>query len=198
MIDDQLFGKTRAGILREIYLNPGQRISYSELIRRLRSGDGAVSRELKNLLSMGLISEEREGNQRFLRAARQSPLFGEMRALVSKAAGASRILREALEDVRAKIEVAFIFGSVAKGRDRRDSDLDLLVIGNAGYSVVSERLQHLEKRLGRRVQILYFNPGSPVDRNSLRKPSMQAVLAGPKQFVVGGERELSRFLAKRK
>ena len=198
MIDDRLFGKTRAGILRELYLNPGMRISFNELVRRLRTGDGAVSRELKNLLALGLVSEEREGSHRFLRAARRSPLFQEMKALVAKASGSPKAVRDALQDLEGRIEVAFIFGSVARGAERPDSDLDLFVIGTAGYSVVAERMHSVEKRLGRRVQVLYYNSDSQADRVSLRKASVHALLTGSKRFVIGGERELEEFLAKRK
>jgi predicted nucleotidyltransferase len=194
MIDDQLFGKTRAGILREVYLNPGRRISFNELVRRVGTGDGAVSRELKNLLATGLVIEEREGNHRFLRAGQDSPLFKEARAFISKASGPTHIIRRALADLESQIAVAFIFGSVAKGRERADSDLDLFFIGSAGYSVVTERLRSLEKRLGRRVQTLHFNADSQVDRASLQKPSMRSILAGPKRFVIGTDGDLERVL----
>lgn len=197
LLDDRLFGKTRAGILREIFLNPDKRVSFNELVRRTGSGDGAVARELKNLLAAGLIAEEREGNHRFLRAARQCPVYAELKAFVSKAAGAPRLIREALHGLGDGIEVAFVFGSLASGHERPDSDLDLFVIGSTGYSTVSERLHVVEKRLGRRVQILYFDPKSQVDRASLRKPSMQALLLRPKRFVIGSDTELRRFVSKR-
>lgn len=89
-----------------------------------------------------------------------------------------------------------MFGSVAKGVERADSDLDLFVIGTAGHSVVSERMYAIEGRLGRKVQTLYFDANSPADRASLRKPSMQVMLSGPRLFVIGEETHLQRFLSK--
>ena len=59
-------------------------------------------------------------------------------------------------------------------------------------------MHSVEKRLGRRVQVLYYNSDSQADRASLRKPSVHALLTGAKRFVIGGERELEEFLAKRK
>ncbi len=198
MLDDRLFGKTRAAILREVFLNPDKRISFNELVRRVKSGDGAVSRELKNLLATGLIDEEREGNLRFLRAARQSPVFSELKAFIAKASGAPRIIRDALKGLEQDIDIAFVFGSMARGRERPDSDLDLFVIGKAGYSVVSDRLRPIEKRLGRPVQTLYFASNSQVDRASLRKPAMQSVLAGPKRYVIGNDYDLRRIMEARR
>jgi predicted nucleotidyltransferase len=68
------------------------------------------------------------------------------------------VLREALKDIENAVAVAFIFGSVATGDEREHSDLDLFVVGTAGYSVVTERTRSVEDRLGRRVQVLYFEP----------------------------------------
>jgi predicted nucleotidyltransferase len=198
MIDERLFGKTRAGILREVYLNPDKRVSFNELVRRLRTGDGAVARELKNLIGMGLLTEEREGSHRFLKAAKSSPLFNELKSLVTKASGPAKIIRESLRDLGKDIDVALIFGSVAKGTERAESDLDLFVVGKAGYSAVADCVRSVEKRLGRRVQVLYYDSRTQADRASLRKPSVHALLDGPRRFVVGGERELNELLAKRK
>jgi predicted nucleotidyltransferase len=112
-------------------------------------------------------------------------------AFISKTSGIPSIVREVLAGLEDQIVVAFVFGSVATGSERMDSDLDLFVIGTAGYSVLTERLYAIEERLGRRVQVLYFDPTSAQDRKSLRKSSMQAILAGPKSFVLGDEPALA-------
>lgn len=196
MLDDLLFGRTRAALLRELYANPDRRISFNDLVRRLKSGPGAVSRELAMLSSAGLISEEREGNQRFVSASVTSPVYAELKAFLTKASGAPSFIRDALRDLEGSIEVALIFGSVAKGTERPDSDLDLFVAGTAGYSVVSQRMHPMSERLGRSVQIVYFDVSSSVDRASLQKPSTRAMLEGPKVFVLGDERRLEDLLSK--
>ncbi len=195
MLDAVLLGKTRSAVLREMFLNPDQRLSFNELVRRTKTGDGAVAREVKLLLDAGLLIEQREGNQRFLAARKDSPVFPELKAFLGKTSGIPAVVREALAALEDKIEVAFIFGSVAQGRERADSDLDLFVIGTAGYSVVTEHLYPIEQRLGRRVQILYFDPSFPEDRGSLQKSSMQAILTSQKVFVLGDESRLATLLA---
>ncbi|WP_129775757.1 MarR family transcriptional regulator [Peristeroidobacter soli] len=191
MLDEVLFGKTRAAVLRELYTNPDRRLSFNELVRRLKSGPGAVSRELATLTAAGLVVEQREGHQRFLSAGTSSPVFAELRNFIAKVSGAPTYIRDALQGLEDKIDVALIFGSVAKGAERADSDLDLFVIGTVGYSVITERIYSIEERLGRRVQTLYFDRDSSTDRASLMKSSMRAVLAGPKVFVLGDEAKLA-------
>lgn len=195
MLDELLLGRTRAAVLRELYVNPGRRISFNELVRRLKSGPGAISRELALLTEAGLVIEQREGNQRFLSAGIASPLFAEIRAFITKASGIPSLVREALRHLEGSIDVAVIFGSVARGAERVDSDIDLFIVGSPGYSVVMQRLYAIQDRLGRRVQTLYFDPKSAADRASLRKPAMRALLAGPKLFVLGDERTLEASMS---
>jgi predicted nucleotidyltransferase len=197
MLDAVLLGKTRSAVLREMFLNPDRRLSFNELVRRVKSGDGAIARELRTLIDAGLVAEQREGNQRFLTARRDSPVFDELKSFISKTSGMPFIVREALKERERQIAIAFIFGSVAQGREREDSDLDLFVIGTAEYSQLTEKLYSIEERLGRRVQVLYFDANSDQDRKSLRKPSMRAILAGPKMFVLGDESRLASLLDSR-
>jgi DNA-binding transcriptional ArsR family regulator len=194
MLDVALLGKTRAAILRELYLNVDRRISFNELVRRTQSGAGAVSRELKTLGDAGLLIEEREGNQRFLAAATSSPVYAELKSFISKCSGVPHLLREALRDIEDRIAVAFVFGSVAEGIERAESDLDLFVVGTAGYSVVTERARAIENRLGRPVQVLYFDTSSAADRKSLRKSSVRAIARGPRMFVIGDQTRLAKLI----
>lgn len=194
MLDAVLLGKTRSAVLRELFLNPDRRLSFNELVRRVRTGDGAVAREVRLLLEAGLLVEQREGNQRFLAARQDSPVFLELKAFIAKTSGVPSVLREALAGLGHALDVVFIFGSVATGRERPDSDLDLFVIGTAGYSVVTEHLYPIEERIARRVQVVYFDASLPEDQASLRKSSMQAILSSPKIFVVGDESRLNALL----
>ena len=194
MLDAILLGRTRAALLRELFLNPDQRISFNELVRRTQSGAGAISRELKTLTEAGLVTDVREGNQRFLSAARDSPVYAELKSLISKCSGVALVLREALEEIATEISVAFVYGSVATGTEREGSDIDLFIVGSAGYSVVTEHVRRVENRLGRPVQVLYFDERSEADRASLRKSSMRRILEGPKLFVLGDDEGLVKLI----
>src|SRR5207249_11399772 len=94
MLDAVLLGKTRAALLREMFLNPARRLSFNELVSRAKSGDGAVSRELRTLIAACLVDEQREGNQRFLTARLDSPVYAELNSFIAKASGAPAVVRE--------------------------------------------------------------------------------------------------------
>src|SRR5689334_10967677 len=129
-ISNALFSKVQQRVLALIFSHPERSFYTSEIVRRIRSGTGAVERELSRLQRSGLVSVERIGNQKLFRANRESPVFGELQSLVLKTVGLTEPLRKALAPYSNKINEAFVYGSVAKGSDTAQSDIDLIVIGD--------------------------------------------------------------------
>jgi len=58
-----------------------------QLVRAVGAGHGAVQRELKHLTNMGLIVRRPQGNQVLYRANPQSPIFREIKSLITKTVG---------------------------------------------------------------------------------------------------------------
>ncbi len=56
-----------------------------------------------------------------------------MRGLMLKTAGAVDVLRAALASMADRIDVAFIYGSLARGAEKAESDVDVMVIGEVGF-----------------------------------------------------------------
>ena len=79
-------------------------------------------------------------------------IFDELRAIVRKTFGLADVLREALADLAERIDVAFVYGSVASGEDTAGSDIDLLLAGRRlSYPDVMAALGDAEASLGRKV-----------------------------------------------
>ena len=88
----------------------------------------------------------------FYHANRESPVFNELHQLVLKTVGLVDPLREALTPYRQSIKSAFVYGSIAKGKDTAKSDIDVMIIGEGlAYSEVFSALQQAEKHLARPV-----------------------------------------------
>jgi hypothetical protein len=111
-LSSALFSSVQGRVLALIFGQPDRSFYTSEIVRNVRSGTGAVERELSRLQRSGLVSVERIGNQKHYRANRQSPIFEELRSLVLKTVGLTEPLRESLEAYSKKIKVAFVYGSV--------------------------------------------------------------------------------------
>jgi predicted nucleotidyltransferase len=190
-ISNALFSKVQQRVLALIFGHPERSFYTSEIVRRIRSGTGAVERELSRLQSSGLVSVERIGNQKHFRANRESPVFRELQSLVLKTVGLTEPLRKALEPYTNKIKAAFVYGSVAKGADTAQSDIDLMVIGDElSYSDLYTALRNAESLLQRKVSPLFLSVKDWKRKTSQKDSFANKVKAQPKLFIVGSEKDI--------
>lgn len=174
--------------------HPGTQFHASEIIRRVGSGSGAVQRELEKLSDAGILNVTASGNRKLYYANRQSPIFAELRALIMKTAGLVEPLRLALAPFRTKIDLAFIYGSVAKGRDTAKSDVDLMIIGQEiAYSEMYLALQKTEKLLLRTINPSMMTPAEWSRRLTGKNSFIGKIFQQPRLFVFGTENELKRI-----
>ncbi|HEY6320295.1 MAG TPA: nucleotidyltransferase domain-containing protein [Thermoanaerobaculia bacterium] len=133
----------------------------------------------------------RAGNQKHYQARRESPVFAELHALVTKTVGLAEPLREALGASADSIRAAFVFGSVAKGRDKAGSDIDLMVISDTlHYTDLFEALQPAEAVLARPINPLLMSVTDWQAKRAREGSFTARVAAQPKVFVIGSGDDL--------
>lgn len=81
---DALFSAVQQRLLGLLFGQPQKSFYAKEIIRTLRSGTGAVARELDRLEKCGLILVERIGNQKHYKANAKSPIYEELCGIVQK------------------------------------------------------------------------------------------------------------------
>jgi predicted nucleotidyltransferase len=192
-LSNALFSKVQQRVLGLIFAYPDRSFYTSEIIRAVASGTGAVERELSRLRRSGLVSVERIGNQKHYRANRHSPIFEELQGLVLKTVALSEFLKKALEPHASEIKTAFIFGSVAKGTDTAQSDIDVMVIGDdLNYSDLYTAFQRAEDRLLRKINPAFLTSQEWQQRSSQAGSFARKLALGPKMFIFGTQRDLRR------
>ena len=150
-----------------------------------------MQRELARLEASGLVVVHRYGRQKHFQANPQSPLFHELTAIVSKTIGVAEPIRRALEPLAPRIHAAFVFGSVAKGADRSDSDIDLMVISDAlTYGEIFEVLESAGKSLGRAVNPTVYSSSEFRMRIKKGNAFLTKVMAQPRIWVIGSEADV--------
>lgn len=185
---DSLFPKARQRVLALLFGSPDRVFYTNEVIKLAASGTGAVQRELARLESSGLIFSKEVGNQTHYQANRSSPVFAEIRSLVTKTFGVADLLRHALSSRSAQIEKAFIFGSVASGEDTSVSDLDLMIVSEAlSYPDLFAELESAEERLGRKINPTIYTPSEFARRITEGNSFVQRVMERPKIWLIGEE-----------
>ena len=188
---DALFTKTQQRVLALLFGQPQRSFYANELIGLAQSGSGAVQRELARLEASGLVTVHRIGNQKHYQANRAAPIFEELRGIVLKTFGVVDVLRAALAPLWPLVEVAFIYGSLAKGTEHAGSDIDLMVIGSLPSNAeLLEALLPAHAQLGRAVNPTLYTQDEFAQRVRDGKSFMMRVLEQPKIMVKGCEHDI--------
>jgi predicted nucleotidyltransferase len=194
-----LFPKVRRELLGTILLHPKQSWYLSELVRHLGRAPSQLHRELAALTDAGVLQRRVEGRQTYFAANPACPYLPELAGLLRKLMGSEHVLRGALEPLRDKIQCAFIYGSVARGDETAESDVDLMVIGEIGISDLVPALREAEKALGREINPTIYPPRELARKLKSGHHFIRSVLKEPsKTFIIGTNRELEKAASGKK
>ena len=186
-----LSSRVKAEIFRLLFGHAERELHLREIERRSGLSVSAVRQELQRLVRLGLVEARKDGNRMYFRAGIRHPLFADLRNLVLKTSGLVEVLRELLKPL--KIQAAFVFGSIASGKEGAHSDVDLLVVGKTSFREVCDCLGGTEITLGRDVNPVVLSLEEFVRRRKDNDHFLSTVLNAPKLFVIGDEDELERL-----
>ena len=192
-----MFGAYRRKLLATLLLRPDEKFHVRELGRMTRISAGSVHRELKVMAESGLLLREQVGNQVFYQANQASPVYPELAAIFRKTIGLATLLGDALRVFGDKIDLAFVFGSMATGRPKPTSDVDVLVLGDLELVDVVKALSSLQQTLGREINPVAMTIDKFVAQLAKRERFAIRVLDEPKVFVRGDEREFAELVKDR-
>jgi len=192
-VGETLFGKTQRALLALFFTRPDEAFYLRQIVRTAGIGQGTVQRELARWVAAGLLVRTQRGNQVYYQANAESPVFGELKSLAVKTAGVADVLREALAALAERIAVAFVYGSLAKGTGRANSDVDVMVIGDVSFGDVVSALQSAQNTLSREVNPSVYSEEEFRAKCQAKQHFVTSVLHAPKVFLVGGEHELKRL-----
>ena len=186
-----LFPKVRQRVLAVLFGTPDRSFYANEVIALAQSGTGAVQRELLALSESGLLLVSKQGNQKHYQANASAPVFSELRGLVLKTMGLADVIRTALAPLAAQIDIAFIYGSVARQQDNAHSDVDVMIVSpKLGYAEVFGALESAAVSLSRKVNPTLYTPADWAKRIEQDSAFISRVLQQPKIWLVGDEEQL--------
>jgi len=187
---EKIFGsRIRAKILGWLFTHPDESFFVRQMATILREDPTNVSREMARLEALGILRSKRNGNLKHFQSNQECPFFEELKGLVLKTSGVAGRIRSSLERL-AGIEFAFIYGSYAKGEEKADSDVDLLIIGDVDMDRLDSNLGKLEKMLGREINYVLYSKEEFKSKRKAKDGFLMDVLSGKKIMVVGAENGL--------
>jgi predicted nucleotidyltransferase len=173
-----LFGsQAKARLLGVLFSNPHEAYHLRGLATMAGVESGNAVKMLRALAAAHLVKQVSDPRGARYQADDRSPLFGALRQLFLAADALLQDLRRVADTLQA--EEVHVFGSMARGTARPDSDVDILVVGDLSTIEAQAAFKPVARKHKREVSVLV------VDRDTLRKqaaegaPFWRDVLAHP-------------------
>jgi len=183
-IGDALFTKTQQQVLGLLYGKPDQSFYLNEVVRLAGMGKGSVNRELLKLVDAGLLTVTKQGNQKHYQANASNPIFSELKQIVHKSFGIVDVIKSSLSTLLPKLNMAFIYGSIAKESGHAGSDIDVMLVGDdLSYSDVMGLLDNAEQQLARTINPTLLTPVEFEKRITAGQSFLTRVMEQPKLWL---------------
>ena len=192
-----LFGKTRRSILALLYSHPDESYYLRQILRLAGVAPGAGQRELRWLSDVGIVRRTVSGNQVYFQANSDCSIFSELRSLVTKTVGVGDIVRSALVQLKERLNLVLLYGSVAYGEETRDSDVDVLIVGNVTFAEIVEKLSPAQNLLGREINPTVYELEEFLSKVRNGHHFLDSVLNEEFIYLIGDKSELERLVGKR-
>jgi len=184
-LGDALFTTTQQKVLGLLYSQPSRSFYTREIIRLTDMGVATIKRELDRMLAAGILYLTKIGNQHHYQADPECPIYNEIVEIVKKTFGISGVIKTALSPISNKIVWAFIFGSVASGKELSTSDIDLMVIGDISFSETVNAIYPIQESLGREINPKIYSVKEWNKMYKQKNAFITEVLTKPRMDIVG-------------
>lgn len=188
-----LFTRYHRVILGLLLVRPDQQFHVRELARMTGFPVGTLNRQLRRLAEGGILLAEKQGNQVRYQANRACPVFEELAGLFRKTTGLAYVVRDALAPEWEHVDLALIFGSMASGTARPQSDLDLLVISERGLREIVGLLFPLQEELRREINPVVMTRQEFAAETRKGSGLLRRIMDEPKIFVKGTQHDFEEL-----
>ena len=187
---DTLFPRTRQAILSAVLLRPDKWWYLTDLANHLGVSPSSLQRELASLVNGDLLISRRDGKRVYYKVNQDCPIVEELQAIFVKTSGIADVINSSLRKFSGKIDIAFVYGSVARTEQLSTSDVDLMIVGDVGLADLVPGLRRAEKALSREINPTIYSPGEFLQRRKEGDSFIHTVLSDSKIFLKGNDSEL--------
>lgn len=152
-----------------------------------------VQRALKRIERTGLVTKTKRGNMVYYKSDRMHPAFEDLKRVFLKTVALGDALREALAPLADKVKLAFIYGSLAQGKETAQSDIDLFLVGELSLRETTKILGSIVPELGREFNPVVYPPEEFKKKARENHHFINEVIRGPKIWLIGNEDELGKL-----
>jgi predicted nucleotidyltransferase len=177
-------------LLKLFLTNPDRAFYVREIARLTKEPVNAVRRELDYLGKAGLLKSSNRGNQKYFSVIREFPFYTELKKIVYATVALGDYVNIKLAN-SGDIELAFIYGSVARNEETENSDIDLFVAGEIDEDELHRIILEIENDIGRQVTYTLMDINEFINRLEKGEPFIKRILEEPK-IVLKGDPDVFR------
>jgi predicted transcriptional regulator with HTH domain len=179
MLKSLFSSSIRADVLSLLLNSPDEKFYVREIAKLLRKNPSGIKRELDNLEKMGVVFSERVANLKYFQADKDSPLFSELKNLITKSLGLPGAIKAVIRASGAK--AAFIYGPYAEGEDV--DTVDLFIIGDS--AVVFKGLKDLERKFSQKINCTLMDETEYKTKRKKKDAALRRLLSGKRISLIG-------------
>jgi len=142
--------KTKRKLLKLFLTNPDKSFYIRQMGKITNEPINAIRRELGYLEAAGFLDAHREGNLKYYKINKNFPFYEELKRMIYATIGLGDYLRERILK-QESIDLAFIYGSVARNEEGSRSDIDLFVVGDIMESELHKITSDIEASIRREI-----------------------------------------------
>ena len=103
--------------------------------------------------------------------------------------GVEASLRDMLSSTRG-VRLAFVYGSFAAQKEKGDSDIDLMIVGDPNTSSLHEKIAGLEQKLKREINPTFYSLKEYRIKKKAKGGFITDLLKNPKIILIGKKSDL--------
>jgi predicted transcriptional regulator with HTH domain len=179
MLKSLFSSSIRADVLSLLLNSPDEQFYIREIAKLLRKNPSGIKRELDKLEQLEILTSEKIVNLKYFQANKESPLFSELKNLITKSLGLPGALKAVLRASGAK--AAFLYGPYAEGHD--ESSVSMFVIG--ALPSLTRELKNLEKRFDQKIDCTIIDEDEYRLKKKKGDANLKKVLSGKRIALIG-------------
>lgn len=167
-LNDILGNPVPLALLRFFLDNPSKDFYRAQITEKVGIAKASTGKWLSIIEEEKLLRSENRANAKFYRLNSSNVLVKHLKVLIS--------LSDLLSAFEGFSEEAHVFGSVARGEDTKESDVDILIISDRPKAEVMKKLAPVSKRLSRKLSPVILTPIEFAQLSRSDKPFYERVI----------------------
>lgn len=183
-------------LLSFFFKDPDKEYYLTEIARNLNKEASYFQRHLDGFVKDGILLDERKGNLRFFKLNKNYPLYEDIKKIISKTLGIEFKLKDLVNALNG-VEIAFIFGSIAKNKENTNSDIDLMLIGEeVDQDILIDKVRVLENELNREINYHIYGKEELIKKIKENNSFIINIISEPIISLKGNSNEFTKFITK--